>query len=251
MNYLEDDIKFFSRLVNGSQSGVIASAEQVKDYNWNRGAGAFQNVINNYLKEQIDLKNETISAEDREVLNYLKLIKNGLVTNEQGILSYSENSVEIGTSNGGNSQNPTKTAVIIAGANSEHAGLMTAQDKRKLDTLSTVGVGSILFFDQYITTVLPNPQEQSIVALDGRRVIYSTDKKGFMIQYENKYYISTSDDLLNNIGVNPHAPLPGGIRKPFEQTIYIAKDTFIPYVLDPTTDVLKPLNVNKIENVTV
>ena len=251
MNYLEDDIKFFSRLVNGSQSGVIASAEQVKDYNWNQGAGAFQNVINNYLKEQIDLKNETISAEDREVLNYLKLIKNGLVTNEQGILSYSENSVEIGTSNGGNSQNPTKTAVIITGANSEHAGLMTAQDKRKLDTLSTVGVGSILFFDQYITTVLPSPQEQSIGAIDGRRVIYSTDKKGFMIQYENKYYISTSDNLLNNIGVNANAPLPAGIRKPFEQTIYIAKDTFIPYVLDPTTDVLKPLNVNKIENVTV
>ena len=251
MNYLEDDIKFFSRLVNGSQSGVIASAEQVKDYNWNQGAGAFQNVINNYLKEQIDLKNETISAEDREVLNYLKLIKNGLVTNEQGILSYSENSVEIGTSNSGNSQNPTKTAVIITGANSEHAGLMTAQDKRKLDTLSTVGVGSILFFDQYITTVLPNPQEQSIGAIDGRRVIYSTDKKGFMIQYENKYYIATADNLLNNIGVNANAPLPAGIRKPFEQTIYIAKDTFIPYVLDPTTDVLKPLNVNKIENVTV
>lgn len=251
MNYLEDDIKFFSRLVNGSQSGVIASAEQVKDYNWNQGAGAFQNVINNYLKEQIDLKNETISVEDREVLNYLKLIKNGLVTNEQGILSYSENSVEIGTSNGGNSQNPTKTAVIITGANSEHAGLMTAQDKRKLDTLSTVGVGSILFFDQYITTVLPSPQEQSIGAIDGRRVIYSTDKKGFMIQYENKYYIGTADNLLDNIGVNAGAPLPAGIRKPFEQTIYIEKDTFIPYVLDPTTDVLKPLNVNKIENVTV
>lgn len=251
MNYLEDDIKFFSRLVNGSQSGVIASAEQVKDYNWNQGAGAFQNVINNYLKEQIDLKNETISAEDREVLNYLKLIKNGLVTNEQGILNYSENSVEIGTSNSGNSQNPTKTAVIITGANSEHAGLMTAQDKRKLDTLSTVGVGSILFFDQYITTVLQNPQEQSIGAIDGRRVIYSTDKKGFMIQYDNKYYIATADNLLDNIGVNANAPLPAGIRKPFEQTIYIAKDTFIPYVLDPTTDVLKPLNVNKIENVTV
>lgn len=251
MNYLEDDIKFFSRLVNGSQSGVIASAEQVKDYNWNRGTGAFQNVINNYLKEQIDLKNETISTEDREVLNYLKLIKNGLVTNEQGILNYSENSVEIGTSNSGNSQNPTKTAVIITGANSEHAGLMTAQDKRKLDTLSTVGVGSILFFDQYITTVLPNPQEQSIGAIDGRRVIYSTDKKGFMIQYDNKYYIATADNLLDNIGVNANAPLPAGIRKPFEQTIYIAKDTFIPYVLDPTTDVLKPLNVNKIENVTV
>ena len=251
MNYLEDDIKFFSRLVNGSQSGVIASAEQVKDYNWNLGAGAFQNVINNYLKEQIDLKNETISAEDREVLNYLKLIKNGLVTNEQGILSYSENSVEIGTSNGGNSQNPTKTAVIIEGANSERAGLMTAQDKRKLDTLSTVGVGSILFFDQYITEVLPIPEQQSIGAINGRRVIYSTNKKGFMIQYENKYYISTADNLLNNIGVNTNAPLPGGIRKPFEQTIYIAKNTFIPYVLDPTTDVLKPLNVNKIENVTV
>lgn len=251
MNYLEDDIKFFSRLVNGSQSGVIASAEQVKDYNWNQGAGAFQNVINNYLKEQIDLKNETISTEDREVLNYLKLIKNGLVTNEQGILNYSENSVEIGTSNSGNSQNPTKTAVIITGANSEHAGLMTAQDKRKLDTLSTVGVGSILFFDQYITTVLPSPQEQSIGVIDGRRVIYSTDKKGFMIQYDNKYYIATADNLLDNIGVNTHAPLPAGIRKPFEQTIYIAKDTFIPYVLDPTTDVLKPLNVNKIENVTV
>lgn len=251
MNYLEDDIKFFSRLVNGSQSGVIASAEQVKDYNWNQGAGAFQNVINNYLKEQIDLKNETISTEDREVLNYLKLIKNGLVTNEQGILNYSENSVEIGTSNGGNSQNPTKTAVIITGANSEHAGLMTAQDKRKLDTLSTVGVGSILFFDQYITSVLPSPQEQSIGAIDGRRVIYSTSHKGFMIQYENKYYIATADNLLDNIGVNANAPLPAGIRKPFEQTIYIAKDTFIPYVLDPTTDVLKPLNVNKIENVTV
>lgn len=251
MNYLEDDIKFFSRLVNGSQSGVIASAEQVKDYNWNQGTGAFQNVINNYLKEQIDLKNETISAEDREVLNYLKLIKNGLVTNERGILNYSENSVEIGTSNGGNSQNPTKTTVIITGANSEHAGLMTAQDKRKLDALSTVGVGSILFFDQYITTVLPSPQEQSIGAIDGRRVIYSTDKKGFMIQYDNKYYIGTADNLLDNIGVNAGAPLPAGIRKPFEQTIYIAKDTFIPYVLDPTTDVLKPLNVNKIENVTV
>lgn len=251
MNYLEDDIKFFSRLVNGSQYGVIASAEQVKDYNWNQGAGAFQNVINNYLKEQIDLKNETISAEDREVLNYLKLIKNGLVTNEQGILNYSENSVEIGTSNSGNSQNPTKTAVIITGANSEHAGLMTAQDKRKLDTLSTVGVGSILFFDQYITAVLPSPQEQSIGAIDGRRVIYSTDKKGFMIQYENKYYIATADNLLDNIGVNANAPLPVGIRKPFEWTIYIAKDTFIPYVLDPTTNVLKPLNVNKIENVTV
>lgn len=249
MNYLEDDIKFFSRLVNGNQSGVIASAEQVKDYNWNQGAGAFQNVINNYLKEQIDLKNETISAEDREVLNYLKLIKNGLVTNEQGILNYSENSVEIGTSNGGNSQNPTKTAVIITGADSEHAGLMTAQDKRKLDTLSTVGVGSILFFDQYITEVL-SIQEYSIGAIDGRRVIYSTNKKGFMIQYENKYYISTADNLLNNIGIND-SPTPAGIRKPFEQTIYIAKDTFIPYVLDPTTDVLKPLNVNKIENVTV
>lgn len=249
MNYLEDDIKFFSRLVNGNQSGVIASAEQVKDYSWNQGAGAFQNVINNYLKEQIDLKNETISAEDREVLNYLKLIKNGLVTNEQGILNYSENSVEIGTSNGGNSQNPTKTAVIITGADSEHAGLMTAQDKRKLDALSTVGVGSILFFDQYITEVL-SIQQYSIGAIDGRRVIYSTDKKGFMIQYENKYYISTADDLLNNIGVND-SPIPAGIRKPFEQTIYIAKDTFIPYVLDPTTDVLKPLNVNRIENVTV
>lgn len=250
MNYLEDDIKFFSRLVNGNQSGVIASAEQVKDYNWNQGAGAFQNVINNYLKEQIDLKNETISAEDREVLNYLKLIKNGLVTNEQGILNYSKNSVEIGTSNGGNSQNPTKKTVIITGANSEHAGLMTAQDKRKLDTLSTVGVGSILFFDQYITAVLPNPQKQSIGAIDGRQVIYSTDKKGFMIQYKNNYYLDTPDNLLNNIGVNT-STIPPVVRKPFEQTIYIAKDTFIPYVLDPTTDVLKSLNVNKIENVTV
>lgn len=250
MNYLEDDIKFFSRLVNGSQSGVIASAEQVKDYGWNQGAGAFQNVINNYLKEQIDLKNETISAEDREVLNYLKLIKNGLVTNEQGVLNYSENSVEIGTSNGGNSQNPTKTAVIITGANSEHAGLMTAQDKRKLDTLSTVGVGSILFFDQYITAVLPSIEQQSIGAIEGRQVIYSTDKKGFVIWYENKLYVSTADNLLDNIGVNTSIT-PGGVRKPFEQTIYIAKDTFIPYVLDPTTDVLKPLNVNKIENVTV
>ncbi len=251
MNYLEDDIKFFSRIVNGSQSGVIASAEQVKDYDWNQGAGAFQNVINNYLKEQIDLKNETISAEDREVLNYLKLIKNGLVTNEQGVLNYSENSVEIGTSNGGNSQNPTKTAVIITGANSEHAGLMTAQDKRKLDALSTVGVGSILFFDQYLTETLPDPEQQSIGAIDGRKVVYRTDKKGFMIQYENKYYIATADNLLDNIGVNASAPLPAGIRKPFEQTIYIAKDTFIPYVLDPTTDTLNALNVNKIENITV
>nr|DAJ12506.1 MAG TPA: hypothetical protein [Bacteriophage sp.] len=82
-------------------------------------------------------------------------------------------------------------------------------------------------------------------------MVYRTDKKGFMIQYENKYYIATADDLLDNIGVNAGAPLPAGIRTPFEQTIYIAKDTFIPYVLDPTTDVLKPLNVNKIENVTV
>lgn len=251
MNYLEDDIKFFSRLVNGSQSGVIASAEQVKDYDWNQGAGAFQNVINSYLKEQIDLKNESISAEDREVLNYLKLIKNGLVTNEQGVLNYSENSVQIGTSNSGNSQNPTKTAIFITGANSEHAGLMTAQDKRKLDTLSTVGVGSILFFDQYLTETLPNPEQQSIGAIDGRKVVYRTDKKGFMIQYEDKYYIATADDLLDNIGVNAGAPLPAGIRTPFEQTIYIAKDTFIPYVLDPTTNVLKPLNVNKIENVTM
>lgn len=173
MNYLEDDIKFFSRLVSGSQSGVIASAEQVKDYNWNQGAGAFQNVINNYLKEQIDLKNETI------------------------------------------------------------------------------GVGSILFFDQYITEVLPFPQQQSIGAIDGRKVIYNTGMKGFMIQYENKYYISTADNLLDNIGMETNDSLPPGIRKPFEQTIYIAKDTFIPYVLDPTTDVLKPLNVNRIENVTV
>lgn len=251
MNYLEDDIKFFSRLVNGSQSGVIASAEQVKDYDWNQGAGAFQNVINSYLKEQIDLKNESISAEDREVLNYLKLIKNGLVTNEQGVLNYSENSVQIGTSNGGNSQNPTKTAIFITGANSEHAGLMTAQDKRKLDTLSTVGVGSILFFDQYLTKTLPNPEQQSIGAIDGRKVVYRTDKKGFMIMYENKFYISTPDDLLDNIGVNAGALLSAGMRTPFEQTIYIAKDTFIPYVLDPTTNVLKPLNVNKIENVTV
>lgn len=251
MNYLEDDIKFFSRLVNGSQSGVIASAEQVKDYDWNQGAGAFQNVINSYLKEQIDLKNESISAEDREVLNYLKLIKNGLVTNEQGVLNYSENSVQIGTSNGGNSQNPTKTAIFITCANSEHAGLMTAQDKRKLDTLSTVGVGSILFFDQYLTETLPNPEQQSIRAIDGRKVVYRTDKKGFMIMYENKFYISTPDDLLDNIGVNADSLLSAGMRTPFEQTIYIAKDTFIPYVLDPTTNVLKPLNVNKIENVTV
>lgn len=251
MNYLEDDIKFFSRLVSGSQSGVIASAEQVKDYDWNQGAGAFQNVINSYLKEQIDLKNESISAEDREVLNYLKLIKNGLVTNEQGVLNYSENSVQIGTSNGGNSQNPTKTAIFITGANSEHAGLMTAQDKRKLDTLSTVGVGSILFFDQYLTETLPNPEQYSIGAIDGRKVVYRTDKKGFMIMYENKFYISTPDDLLDNIGVNANAPLSAGMRTPFEQTIYIAKDTFIPHVLDPTTDVLKPLNVNKIENVIV
>lgn len=250
MNYLEDDIKFFSRLVNGNQSGVIASAEQVKDYNWNQGAGAFQNVINNYLKEQIDLKNETISTEDREVLNYLKLIKNGLVTNEQGILNYSENSVEIGTSNGGNSQNPTKTAVIITGANSEHAGLMTAQDKRKLDTLSKITVGGVLFFDQYITAVLPSIEQSSIGAIEGRQVIYSTDKKGFVIWYKNKLYISTPDDLLDNIGVNASTILQG-VRKPFEHTIYVAKDTFISYVLDPTTDVLKPLNVNRIENVTV
>lgn len=127
-------------------------------------------------------------------------------------------------------------------------GLMSVADKIKLDGLSDGGVGSILFFDQYITEVLPNPQQQSIGAIDGRQVIYSTDKKGFMIQYENKYYVSTSDNLLNNIGVNADRALP---RKPFEQTIYIEKDTFIPYVLDPTTDVLKPLNVNRIENVTV
>lgn len=249
MNYLEDDIKFFSRLVNGSQSGVIASAEQVKDYGWNQGAGAFQNVINNYLKEQIDLKNETISAEDREVLNYLKLIKNGLVTNEQGILNYSENSVEIGTSNGGNSQNPTKTAVIITGASSKHAGLMTAQDKRKLDTLSAVSIRSVLFFDRYVTGALPSIEQQSIGAIEGRQVIYSTDKKGFVIWYENKLYTSSADNLLDNFGVN--TGIIPEVRTPFEQTIYIAKDTFISYVLDPTTDVLKPLNVNRIENVTV
>lgn len=247
MNYLEDDIKFFSRLVNGSQSGVIASAEQVKDYDWNQGAGAFQNVINSYLKEQIDLKNESISAEDREVLNYLKLIKNGLVTNEQGVLNYSENSVQIGTSNGGNSQNPTKTAIFITGANSEHAGLMTAQDKRKLDALSTVGVGSILFFDQYLDGSLPNPQQQTLAEVDGRQLIYATYNKGFTVFYNGKTYIRTADGILDNIGVQTNS----GFRTPFEQTIYIAKDTFIPYVLDPTTNVLKPLNVNKIENVTV
>ena len=51
MKYLEDDIKFFSRVVTGSQDGVIASAEQIKDYDWK--GGEFQNNINNQLYQEI------------------------------------------------------------------------------------------------------------------------------------------------------------------------------------------------------
>lgn len=54
MKYLEDDIKFFSRVVSASESGVIASAEQIKDYTWNNQEGAFQSYINEYFKSQID-----------------------------------------------------------------------------------------------------------------------------------------------------------------------------------------------------
>lgn len=51
MKYLEDDIKFFSRVVSCSQDGVVASAEQIKDYNWK--GGEFQNNINNQLLQEI------------------------------------------------------------------------------------------------------------------------------------------------------------------------------------------------------
>lgn len=64
MKYLDDDIKFFSRVVSGSESGVVASAEQIMDYAWNGNTGAFQTYINTYLKSEIDtLKTTTFDFE--------------------------------------------------------------------------------------------------------------------------------------------------------------------------------------------
>lgn len=142
MKYLDDDIKLFGRVVSSAQDGVIASAEQVKDYTWDDNKGEFQNKINELLISEIDKfkNNASLSEEDKAFIQYLMTITDShsiiVSQNVVGSVTTTPDDVVIGECIRGKSGDFEYDDITIPSATKEHSGVMSADDKIKLDSLT-------------------------------------------------------------------------------------------------------------------
>lgn len=141
MKYLDDDIKLFGRVVSSAQDGVIASAEQIKDYTWDDNKGAFQDKINDLLISEINkLKNNpSLSDEDKSFIQWLRTITDShsiiVSQNIVGSVTATPDDVTIGECIRGNNGDFEYDDITIPSATKEQSGVMSADDKIKLDSL--------------------------------------------------------------------------------------------------------------------
>lgn len=84
MEYTNNDIKFFGRVVSAAKDGIVASAEQVKDYSWGDN-GAFQSDINKQLKQLV----QQSSGIDPDIVNRVNSIESDVSNIESRINNFS------------------------------------------------------------------------------------------------------------------------------------------------------------------
>lgn len=127
----------------------------------------------------------------------------------------------------------------INAATSATAGIMTAEDKKNLDTVSAniTKSANILFFNGYVesaTVMYASPTINPTIQIKG--VYYIANEKTFALLYNGIYY-SFDNEVLNNCGklvINESDQLPKHI--PFENTFYISIENYTMFVPDRTDE---------------
>lgn len=134
---------------------------------------------------------------------------------------------------------PSTLDLTINSATSEKAGVMSAADKKNLDTVSAniTKSANILFFKGYVesaTVVYASPSINPTIQIGG--VYYVANEKTFALLYNGSYY-SFDHKYLNDCGklvINESDQLPKQI--PFENTFYISTEDYTMFVPDGTEE---------------
>lgn len=129
--------------------------------------------------------------------------------------------------------------LTINAATSEKAGVMSAEDKKKLDSLST-NTSNIIFFDGYVESAEVHYQSVQIDPSDSvlqRKlpIVYVASEETFAMVYNSKYYCGSNIELdsYSKI-VTDSSGFPK--RRPFKNTFYISTENYTMYVSDNTED---------------
>lgn len=129
--------------------------------------------------------------------------------------------------------------LTINSATSEKAGVMSAADKKKLDSLST-NTSNIIFFDGYVESAEVHYQSVQIDPDDSvlqRKlpIVYVASEETFAMVYNSKYYCGSNIELdsYSKI-VTDSSGFPK--RRPFKNTFYISTENYTMYVSDNTED---------------
>lgn len=126
--------------------------------------------------------------------------------------------------------------LTINAATSEKAGVMSAEDKKKLDSLST-NTSNIIFFDGYIESA--NIVHSSPDSFSGNeKIVYIASAKSFAVYDTDTYYVGrkqTFDSVYKKLKDYSKAGIDT-IYRPFKNTFYISTENYTMYISDNTED---------------
>lgn len=126
--------------------------------------------------------------------------------------------------------------LTINAATSEKAGVMSAEDKKKLDSLST-NTSNIIFFDGYVesaNTVHTSPDSFS----GNEKVVYVASAKSFAVYDADTYYVG-KEQVFDSVykKLKDYSKVDNfTIYRPFKNTFYISTENYTMYVSDNAED---------------
>lgn len=128
------------------------------------------------------------------------------------------------------------TTLTMKAASSNQAGVMTASDKQKLDSVNLSKImPSMVWFDKYVDTASVTYASIQIPS-GGKKpnYVYVGNEHTFAIEYNGGYYCGSNPELDTISSIDSLAELDDGYlkRRPFKNTIYMSKDNYTMYISD-------------------
>lgn len=187
MEYTNNDIKFFGRVVSAAKDGIVASAEQVKDYAWGDN-GAFQSDINKQLKQLV----QQSTGIDPDIVNKVNSIESsvdviGNRLNNFSMISFDQ--VTIGSFIAGSSDSESDGKIYLVSGISSQTG--TKQAFCKKVGSAYYASGDLIDYNQY-DGADPKPRADKLFYCKSNSTVY---------KYENGIMQSVSipDEDINKL----------------------------------------------------
>lgn len=221
------DVLGDTNLVDMSKASVTNSDTQItinlptKNPNGNKD----NNLI---LQQATTSKAGIITASDKRLFNeYINHRGKNIIYSS---IVYNSESVQLGYTLTDSGDGFDTNTLDINAATTSHAGMMSSDDKQKLDSIGP----NIIFFDKYIDSATVLYQSAVIDSSDDRssqQIVYVGSEGTFALLYKDTYYCG-SNEILNtcsNVVMDSNMKPK---RRPFKDTFYISTENYTMFVSD-------------------